>query len=105
MSGKLHVMAAHVRELAAKHHAIAADMVAAKAATQGASWDVGVSHGAVCLAASTALYAANTARDRAAEAMRTTSEALHANLMAAAAAYDETDAQGSGALNRTIPPR
>lgn len=105
MSGELKVTTAHVRELAVRQGAIAAEIEAAKAVTQGASWDVGVSHGGICLSASTALYGANSARERAAKAMQTTSEELHAHLAIAAAAYDRADAQTSGALGRTMAPR
>ena len=105
MSGELEVVTAHVRELAVRHGEVGTEVASAQAATQGATWDVAVSHGLICAPASVALAAANAARALACDAMQETSEDLQSALSTAALHYDSTDSQNSGSLNRAMHPR
>ena len=102
MSGDLKVTAGHVRELGEKQGAIAAGIAGGKAVAQGASWDVGVSHGLICFATSQAVLAANLARDAACDAMRGNSEQLQERLGVAALHYDNTDAEAKSGLDGTM---
>jgi hypothetical protein len=102
VSGELNVLTSDLRNMSTIHDAAAAGFSAAGNTTSFVEWKVLVTHGPICWSSQQALCEANEARKSAAEAMMNKSNDLAGKLTAAASQYDQTDAQESGNLGRTM---
>jgi hypothetical protein len=101
----LRVTSAHVRELAARQAAAAAQIQQAAAAAEGTTASMAVTHGFVCAPAILAVQAAEAARSAACAAMAAVSTDLNENLTTAATVYDDVDAQSGQNLSGEMHPR
>ncbi|MGA5545288.1 ESX-1 secretion-associated protein [Mycobacterium sp. NPDC051198] len=102
MSGQLKVLTSDLRDMSTTQNAAAAGFSAAGDTTSFVEWEVLTTHGPICWLSQQALCEANEARKAASEAMMNTSNDLSQKLTTAASQYDQTDAQESGNLGRTM---
>lgn len=102
MSDELNVLTSDLRDMSTTHDAAAAGFSSAGDATSFVEWKVLATHGPICWSSQQALCEANEARKSASEAMMEASNDLSQKLTTAASQYDQTDAQESGTLGRTM---
>lgn len=102
MSDELNVLTSDLRDMSTTHDTAAAGFSAAGDTTSFVEWKVLATHGPICWSSQQALCEANEARKSASEAMMKKSNELSGNLTTAASQYDQTDAQESGTLGRTM---
>ncbi len=104
MSDELSVTTTHVRELATKQTAIAAQISSATASPEGTGARMLLNHGVVCASTAAAVTMAEQLRSAACTAMATTSTGLQTKLTAAAAKYDATDTTAAENLGEQVHP-
>ncbi|WP_166905360.1 ESX-1 secretion-associated protein [Mycobacterium sp. DL440] len=102
MSDELNVLTSDLRDMSTTHDAAATGFSAAGDTTSFVEWKVLATHGPICWSSQQALCEANEARKSASEAMMNASNDLSQKLTTAASQYDQTDAQESGTLGRTM---
>ena len=104
MSDELSVTTTHVRELATKQTAIAAQITSATASPEGTGTRMALNHGVICAGTAAAVSLAEQFRSAACTAMATTSTGLQTKLTAAATKYDATDTNAAENLGEQVHP-
>ncbi|OMC15309.1 MULTISPECIES: type VII secretion target [unclassified Mycobacterium] len=100
----LHVTTSYLEELADKHTASSADVEEADKATSGIGSTVWISHGVICGFANAAVAEAQAARSAANGAISFVGIDIAKKLLAAGAAYDDTDQQAGKNLGAQVLP-
>ncbi|ODR26604.1 ESX-1 secretion-associated protein [Mycolicibacterium porcinum] len=103
--GMLGVTAPYVRELSGRQRKAEGYIKVGATITDGVSESMLVNHGVICLSSITALALANGAREAACAAMASVSQDMSKKLTAAAAKYDQTDAQAGADIGKEMHPR